>query len=226
MDLHKGETELNSITWRSYKAYTFLLLLSVSGGFRTNDKQLDHYPTALFEDLVRDAFEAWWGGHAVVMLRKHRAIRALKSIANLLGVSQPRRADPRRQDHGVDIIAWRPFTDRHEAVPVVLCQCTVSASGNAPVLKARDVVLNEWTDLLHVPFTAFVRSVAVPRCLPVPAPRWWDITRATDLFLDRSRIIEMLAGGQAIPSIADASLQARITVELARLRAGATKAGL
>ncbi len=106
---------------------------------------------------------------------------------------------PRRQDGGVDVIAWRSFADTMPGFPILLAQCTIERDF---VHKAADVDTRLWSGWLRLdvdPLTA----LAIPFVLP-PGEDWNEMASRT-LVLDRLRLMRLLGveGGSTIASVAE-----------------------
>lgn len=117
---------------------------------------------------------------------------------------------PRRQDGGVDVIAWRSFTDGMPGFPILLTQCTIERDF---VHKAADVDTRLWSGWLRLdvdPLTALTIPFVVN-----PGEDWNEMASRT-LVLDRLRLIRLLGGGDtAIPGLADWTVE-----QLRQLREG------
>jgi hypothetical protein len=110
---------------------------------------------------------------------------------------------PRRQDGGVDVVAWRPFDDGRRGFPVVLVQCTLQRDF---VQKSRDIDLRTWSGWLAFdadPLTA----LAIP--YTVASDESWNEMAANVIVLDRLRLVRLLsdAGQEAEAAVAWASVE-------------------
>lgn len=197
--------------------YQFLLLMSLDRESRKRQPGRlpdAFWPDRVFEHIVRAALEAWSGGVAFVFSEMppappHGFKQALRALGDELRVDvYPMRAKPERKDHGLDVVAWRPFADRRLGLPLLMCQCTLSESGLIP--KAREVVRAEWGELMDVPQDCIDRSLAIPHVIPPAHPDWRDLKRNTDLILDRLRIVELLGRLDSLTEVLTPSLIDRI----------------
>lgn len=94
---------------------------------------------------------------------------------------------PRRQDGGVDVVAWRPFPDGQPGFPIFLTQCTLERDF---VHKSADIDLRVWagwlafdidpTCVLAIPFT-------------VESAEDWREMATRVIVLDRLRLSTLLA---------------------------------
>ena len=105
---------------------------------------------------------------------------------------------PRRQDGGVDVIAWRSFADGMPGFPTVLIQCTIERDF---VQKAADVDTRLWSGWLRLevdPLTALTIPFVVS-----PGEDWNEMSSRT-LVMDRLRLIRLLAGrSTTVPGLID-----------------------
>ena len=100
---------------------------------------------------------------------------------------------PRRQDGGVDVIAWRSFADGMPGFPILLTQCTIERDY---VHKAADVDTRLWSGWLSLdvdPLTALTLPFVVA------AGEDWNEMASRTLVLDRLRLIRLIAPEAASP---------------------------
>jgi len=175
--------------------YAYLALNSAEPGFR---KPVTGFTSGrVFEELVEVALKRWTGGEAIVFARAgpsdETGIRAaIKRLGSRLSVeTHPSRARRARNDHGLDVAAWRAFPDHRAGYPVLLCQCTV---GWGLTRKAREVEKSEWGKLLDIREGAFAAALAIPHVLIPDYPHWRELRYATDLIVDRLRLLVLLDG--------------------------------
>lgn len=95
---------------------------------------------------------------------------------------------PRRQDGGVDVIAWRGFKDGKSGFPIVLVQCTIQAELLAKSLDIDVRNWSSWLELVHDPVTV----LAVPQVVPANSEDWNELALKNMIF-DRLRILELLS---------------------------------
>ena len=119
--------------------------------------------------------------------RPHDFPSAIGWLAALMGI-KPGRAyrPPRRQDGGVDVIAWRPFGDAKPGFPMVLVQCTLERDF---IHKSRDVDLRTWAGWLAFD-TDPTAVLAIPHS--VPKDEDWREMAANVVVLDRIRLALLL----------------------------------
>lgn len=90
--------------------------------------------------------------------------------------------DPARKDGGVDVVAWRPFSDGRPGFPIQLIQVTLEKNFSH---KAGDINARLWSLLLGLDVDPTC-VLAIPRTLPEDK-RWAEVaTRA--ILLERVRI--------------------------------------
>lgn len=185
----------------------FLALLSAYQGTRT--RAGGHKPDLHFERLTALALRNYVGGVALVYsaLKPGRGMRVkLQELGRLLEVeSYPHRTRPERYDNGLDVVGWRKFPWKSPIFPVVLVQCTVGASD--PIVKARETSERDWSDLLDIPAAAMITGFAIPHVLPLEWRRWRDLRNATELVLDRPRLLHLLTADDCV-ALANEEFQA------------------
>jgi len=189
--------------------YTHLLAMSPQTVFRGMADEAEIRALGVhFEQLVEHAITGMLGGNAVAIRfgwpsdcgRPPEFPAAIAWLAQKMGLQlgsgyRP----PRRKDGGVDIVAWRPFTDRRTGFPVILTQCTVQRS---LFEKVADVDLRSWATwlrLLRDPTTV----LAVPYILPGNTEEWNEISQR-HIIIDRLRLVELLQPvSTELPTIAN-----------------------
>jgi len=183
--LHRREQ-----TYEAQLLYTFLVLSSAHAPFRQSRPGFS--PGRLFERVAANALEAWTEGTAVVFADiDETGVRArIDHLGRRLNVaSSSEKARKRRNDHGLDVAAWRDFGDRRAGYPVVLCQCTIAWK---LVEKAREVQVGEWGGMLDVREGTFIAAIAAPHALDPDYEHWDELRRNTDLILERTRLLALL----------------------------------
>lgn len=169
--------------------WEFLVTLSVHSHTRVLP---GHKPSLLFERLCRDALAVYTSGHAHVLSDLDSRIRpAITKLGNMLQVqSFPLNARLARKDHGLDVVAWRPFRHMPYGFPTVLCQCTVRK--HQLVAKACETRAEDWNRLLQVNPKSLTTAFAVPHVVPPEWDHWFELLTATELVLDRLRLWDLL----------------------------------
>jgi hypothetical protein len=174
--------------------YAFLVLCSARPTFR--QPRPGWRPGSIFEALTALALARYVSGRAVIFstlpVPPDKGVRpAIQKLGELLSVrSFPEHARVQRKDHGLDVAAWRDFGDRRAAYPIVLCQC---ALGWKLIAKAREVVPAEWDGLLHLRQNTISAGLSVPHALPPDYSHWEELRRNTDLVIERTRLLALLA---------------------------------
>lgn len=119
----------------------------------------------------------------------------VKQVALLTGERFVEAPGTRYKDRGLDIVAWKPFSDSHCPVPrtgqlVVLSQC---AAGHDWRDKTRELPMASWKEYIHwssEPLPAF----SVP-CI-IDDDLWHDVCKEVEgLVFDRIRIVNALSAG-------------------------------
>lgn len=191
-------TIIRNSSWLTF-AYTHFLLLSGSAlvAVEQGDSTLSG-PEQWFEEISLESVVAWLG-HGAMGLRFGwpsdlgrppefpEAIRWLSEKMRIeLGTAY---RPPIRKDGGVDVIAWRPFSDNRSGFPILLVQCTLQKD---LVSKARDIDVQNWSGWLALdrpPMTA----LATPRLVPESTDRWNQLSRQTLVF-ERLRLSHTYPG--------------------------------
>lgn len=198
-------------------AYDALLLMSRDDGpFRTNNASL-HAAAKTFEHVSQAAMAGLLGptsdsvrfGYPSDEGRPPLFPDAIRWLADRMGISLGQSyRPPRRQDGGVDVVAWRSFGDGRRGFPVVLVQCTLQRDY---VAKSRDIDLRTWSGWL-----AFDSDPLCALALPFTVARdeTWNEMAANVIVLDRLRLSHLLS--QAGTDAAAVALWA--AEELTRIR--------
>lgn len=183
-------------TAKTVSDYDALLLLSSDAApYRSSQAGL-HAAAVVLEQLTQTALAALLGpatqsvrfGFPSDEGRPPQFTEAIRWLGARMGVrlGQSYRP-PRRQDGGVDVVAWRPFPDSRRGFPVLLVQCTLQRDY---VQKSRDIDLRTWSGWLAFdadPMTA----LAIP--FTVSRDEDWDEMAANVIVLDRLRLTSLLA---------------------------------
>lgn len=182
----------------SYDVYDFLLLLSAeSAPYRTQRRFSEINP--LFDFLVREAIRSQLSSRAVAV-RFGTPVRdgrpqgfpdAIAWLAEKMGVALLQ-TDllPDENDHGVDVIAWKPFASGRSGFPVWLIQTTVQMEYTS---KARDIPVMSWLRTLDIgPYPG--TALAIPFSVADGDDRWLKVSMQVTQPMDRVRICEQLAG--------------------------------
>ncbi len=108
------------------------------------------------------------------------------SVASRLNenyVESPREA---YKDRGVDVIAWKPFSEQRTSQIVVLLQC---ASGKDWRNKTLDLPLRSWEQYIHWSNNP-IKAFAVP-CV-ISSRDWHDVSKEGGILFDRIRITNLI----------------------------------
>lgn len=106
---------------------------------------------------------------------------------------------PRRNDAGVDVVAWRPFSDGKIGFPICLTQCTIQDNF---IQKSADIDVRMWSPWLGLevdPSTALAVPGTVSKIVD------WNEMTVRGMVLDRIRLSSLLSGVHAdeIPGAID-----------------------
>lgn len=110
-------------------------------------------------------------------------------------------------DGGLDIVAWRAFSDPASHIPLYLCQAGCSSSEEDMVKKQWEVGIERWKNTLsHIVPTPVMLT---PVCYRDGVGKWPSPTEISTVFLDRIRIMELVSAGeyQSLRQQIDSSLQ-------------------
>jgi hypothetical protein len=199
-------------------AYDALLLMSREDGpFHASVTEL-HEAAKVFEYLTQSSMIGLLGpssrsvrfGYPSEEGRPPLFPEAIRWLAGKMGISLGQSyRPPRRQDGGVDVVAWRSFDDGRRGFPVVLVQCTLQRDY---VAKSRDIDLRTWSGWL-----AFDSDPLTALALPftVANDETWNEMAANVIVLDRLRLTRLIAEAQ----VETPAATAWATVELARTHA-------
>lgn len=208
-------------------AYEFLRWLALDG---TPFRRLRRWTEAewAFDRIVVLALRGYLGPRSVALAFARPA--ADRQGPDVRPVSFPRavewlagqlRLDPgtqvaraARNDGGVDVASWRPFSaDASAGCPVILAQCTFRKGWHR---KGRDIVIDTWRSWIGFakdPITA----LAVPFLLADDDDRRPEVETEVWLVLDRMRICELLcdAGEEQLAGLAALGLATWLGAQVA-----------
>jgi hypothetical protein len=100
--------------------------------------------------------------------------------------------DPRRQDGGVDIVAWRRFFDGRRGFPIALAQCTIQRE---TFTKTSDIDLRLWASWLALDVDP-LSLLVMPGTIREAGTEWNQFSTVV-MVIERLRLIELLARGEA-----------------------------
>jgi hypothetical protein len=117
------------------------------------------------------------------------AITWLAELTKLAEGSEPR--NPAKNDAGVDVFVWMPFSDGRSDFLVMVIQCTVREDWEA---KANEVAgtaqrWRGWLDFGRDPVT----GLAVPFAISRSHAGVGELRRAVSVIFDRTRILELVS---------------------------------
>jgi hypothetical protein len=205
--------------------YAFMLCLSVSQFLRAERRQQE--VEVMFDSLVADALAAYLGPNSVSLRfgtpvsggRPTVFLDALRWLCEKmrLTLGPACRKKPKRNDGGVDVVAWTPFPDTRSGFITILAQCTVQIDWRP---KARDIsedLWRGWVDFGRSPLTC----IAVPFVISHNYDKWDEVRRTSGIVLERLRIIELVAQGSVS---ARSDIASWVAAEALMMRAGGSRA--
>jgi hypothetical protein len=190
--LQKNE-EVNSL------AYGFLLMVCISPFFRKTTSE-EQTAARLFEHVLLDALKSYLGPRSAGRRfgwpprgdRPPAFGEGLDWLGRAIGLKPgPGHRPPEQNDGGLDVIAWRPFSDRKPAHLTVLGQATISPKW---VTKSADIVEDIWRGWLDFGKSP-ARCLGVPFQVPDTIKSWDRLFREVSVMLDRSRICQLISEG-------------------------------
>jgi hypothetical protein len=182
--------------------YKFLLLISLDGPMRRNRryKEIDQ----IYDDVVAEAAQEYLGDGASSLRfgwppsgnRPSKFSDALDWLSTEIGVPRgPGTSATATKDGGVDVVAWKPFSDRLTAFLVTFIQCTVQSDWFP---KKADVVDRIWFARIDNGGWA-TTALAIPFVIPRNYEKWDDLRRSVNLVFDRLRLAKMLRNRSSDP---------------------------
>jgi len=90
------------------------------------------------------------------------------------------------KDRGVDVIAWKPFSESRTSQVIILLQC---ASGKDWRNKTTDLPINAWEQYIHWSNNP-IKAFAVP-CV-IPSRDWHEVSKEGGILFDRIRITNLI----------------------------------
>lgn len=167
--------------------YIACLLISLYGPVNSSDKI-----AKLFERISCLAIRQYLDGEGIVFgwpvepgeetSIRERIIRVASRL-NERYVESPRET---YKDRGVDVVAWKPFSEQRTSQVIVLLQC---ASGKDWRSKTRDLPLRSWEQYIHWSNNP-IKAFAVP-CV-IYSRDWHDVSKEGGILFDRIRIVNLI----------------------------------
>jgi len=198
-------------SWEECLPYSFLVLLSLSQHYRSlrlSDGQARE-PGELFEALGVEALGRYVCGDAFRFGSPRRPPVPPGFVPALAYLHGRAKVDPgssietgAEQDDGLDIIAWRPFTDDRPGHSVLLGQCAIGVGWDK---KFGDLKLDVWERRIAwnvKPGRAFL----VPIEMDLGPSSWRKALHEFGVIFDRLRIVSLVGSS---PLSADESSKIR-----------------
>ena len=206
-DLYPFEVvpEIAVITRESALCDCYVVLLQISPDSvarQTVRAELSDIPKmgVLLEDLAETALANFWGpgGEALAFRYPSRHgrpasfDRAIMWLANQMKIRVGHGyRDPRRQDGGVDVVAWRRFLDDRQGFPIALAQCTIQRE---TFTKTTDIDLRLWSSWLALDADP-LSLLVIPGTIRDAGTEWGQLSTVV-MVIERLRLIELIARGQ------------------------------
>lgn len=158
---------------------------------------------ALLEELAETALANFWGpggealafGYPSSHGRPANFDQAIEWLAARMGVKVGHGyRDPRRQDGGVDVVAWRRFRDGRQGFPIALAQCTIQRE---TFTKTTDVDLRLWSSWLALDADP-LSLLVIPGTIREAGTEWSQLSTVV-MVIERLRLIELIGRGE-LPS--------------------------
>lgn len=188
--------------------YSFLALLGARLTYRIKVAAMPvSEPAMLFEFVVKAALENYLGAKTIRFGWPYRddglgtdffdAARALagelqEHVGPLLTVGDD------EKDHGLDVIAWLPFSDNQPSQISLLCQCAIGQDWNE-----KPIHLKNWDDIINFmvsPLTAvaFVVQMSNEKRYLVNG-----VAKRSGVLFDRTRLAKMVGGADLPAELTD-----------------------
>ena len=167
--------------------YLACLLIALYGPSNSN-KNI----AKLFERLSCLAIQQYLCGKGIVFgwpvvpgeeVSIRERIIKVASMLNERYVESPRET---YKDRGVDVIAWKPFSESRTSQVIILLQC---ASGKDWRNKTTDLPINAWEQYIHWSNNP-TKAFAVP-CV-IPSRDWHEVSKEGGILFDRIRITNLI----------------------------------
>lgn len=177
--------------------YKFLLLISIKKSplrKRRGFKEVDQ----IFDNIVCEAVKIYFGEGTETLRfgwppsdgRPKKFTKALEWLSVKTGINVGIGASsPANKDGGVDVVAWKPFSDKRTAFIIALIQCTIQLDWFP---KGKDIVDHVWLSKLDTGRFALT-SLAIPFIIEKNFDKWDDLRRTVNLIFDRLRLSEVLS---------------------------------
>lgn len=161
----------------------------------------------LLEAIAEEALGNFWGpggsalsfGYPSKHGRPETFDQAVVWLAGRIGL-EPGRGyrPPRRKDGGVDVVAWRQFSDRRPGFPLALAQCTIQAE---TFTKTTDIDLRLWASWLAMDSDP-LSLLVIPGTVRGAGPDWRQLSTVV-MVIDRIRLLDLLSRGDGAGSFVD-----------------------
>jgi hypothetical protein len=172
------------------------LLLSTRLNMKNNNVQASIDGCLLFEEICAHILRNYLGGERAKSLIFGTAApgsfkEKIKTLCNELkegaGFKNPDFAYPTKNDGGLDIVAWIPFSDRKAGQLIIFSQCKTGTSWKDDACKLRpETFIKNWIDgsIATEPVRTLCVSEACDRS------RWNSCCNEAGLLIDRCRIVD------------------------------------
>lgn len=187
-----GKRATRSGSWRDYPAHSFCLVASLASVYDWWKEPDYQEQGEIFELLTKHSFETqfpmWkvfrtgWSRNSTAPFRDIACAVASELCEDTgdLDTWDTKGA----KEMGLDLLCYRPFSDRRRGIPVYMMQC---ASGSNWDTKLQTPDLNVWKSIIQFKNEP-LRAFATPFTLP-PAEYNKSIVKVKGLFFERGRIL-------------------------------------
>lgn len=198
-DAYPVRVERDGIMKLTERALLHDFLVLVGLGWLYDDLKLEssaaHNPAKLFEEVVAVALAAYVGGTSFRFGAPRRlpVPTGFKDALEYIGTSTNEClgnvvdfVDGHEKDQGLDIIAWRPFSDRRPGQVIAIAQCAIGVNwrkklGDLPWIDG------PWSTYLAT-LTTPTRVMAIPGVYDADRASWNADSKRAGMILDRVRL--------------------------------------
>jgi hypothetical protein len=96
------------------------------------------------------------------------------------------------KDHGLDVIAWKPFPDEHFSQLVILCQCAIGVDWQTKPVHTR-----LWDDIIKLAVQPVTAVAFVDLVSNHPSERMLGTSMVCGILMDRLRLAGLIRESDA-----------------------------
>lgn len=174
-----------NIDWKKKPEYVLCLIFSVFGNYsnRGRDSKADG---TLFERLTKEVAQGYLKGAATCF--NYPKTKKIKDISKELCEPFIKEFPGKRQDRGLDVIAWKSFGDKRPSQIIILFQCS---TGNDWRNKLLELYIPAWKK--YIDFGEYViKGFCLPRVISSNEEDYCEMAVDSGIIIDRTRIIRCL----------------------------------